>query len=255
MGAMPASSKVTAAEAAIRALLDEGAAGDRLPSEAELAELAGVSRVTVREVLDRLWYEGAIVRRWGAGTFIAARSRDASAGPFRRIYVALDDIGSLPGQIDASGREASLAAFAVDHLVPPAWVAEALAPERLGADGKLWRVTRTLAINGAPAMVMRDFLPLELPGGRLNPTELADLGMDLPRFLRLNGARIVKYESTLEAVACDEETARLLGREPGAPQLRTRQLAISDTGETVSCAELAFREDEISTTLVRAIGG
>jgi GntR family transcriptional regulator len=249
MGSMPSSSKVEAAEAAIRALLLDGEAGDRLPSEAELAELAGVSRVTVREALDRLWYEGEVVRRWGAGTFIADRDRDRAGGPFRRIYVALDDISSLPAQIDASGRTATLMAFAIDHLVPPPWV-----QAELGGDGKAWRVTRCLAIDETPAMVMRDYLPMTLRGKRLHPTELSDLSMDLPRFLRMNGARVVKYESRVEAVACDAETAELLGREPGAPQLRTRQLAISDTGETVSCAEISMREDVVETTLVRAIG-
>lgn len=45
-------------------------AGARLPTERALAELYGVSRKLVRQVLDRLTNEGLIDRRVGSGTFV-----------------------------------------------------------------------------------------------------------------------------------------------------------------------------------------
>ena len=44
---------------------------EALPSERDLAELLGVSRVTARKALDALTREGAIVRRHGSGNYIA----------------------------------------------------------------------------------------------------------------------------------------------------------------------------------------
>ncbi len=46
--------------------------GDRLPAEIELAELAGVSRASVREALSALRLAGAIETKKGNGTFIKA---------------------------------------------------------------------------------------------------------------------------------------------------------------------------------------
>ena len=46
---------------------------DALPAERDFAEELGVSRITVRKALDGLVSEGLLVRRQGAGTFVAAR--------------------------------------------------------------------------------------------------------------------------------------------------------------------------------------
>lgn len=44
---------------------------DRVPSEAELCERFGVSRITVRRALDELVGEGYLVRKRGHGTFVS----------------------------------------------------------------------------------------------------------------------------------------------------------------------------------------
>jgi len=46
-------------------------AGDRFPPESELIESCGVSRITVRKVLDMLVKEGLVYRQQGRGTFVA----------------------------------------------------------------------------------------------------------------------------------------------------------------------------------------
>src|SRR5271169_1684017 len=43
----------------------------RLPSERELCDLFGISRITVRQALDQLVAEGRLVRSHGRGTFVA----------------------------------------------------------------------------------------------------------------------------------------------------------------------------------------
>src|ERR1700760_547605 len=56
----------------ILAMITDGSLteGDRLPSEAELADRFGVSRPTLREALMRLRDAGVILVRQGAGSFV-----------------------------------------------------------------------------------------------------------------------------------------------------------------------------------------
>src|SRR5271168_5313783 len=46
---------------------------DALPAERDMAEVFSISRITVRKALDGLVSEGLLIRRQGAGTFVAAR--------------------------------------------------------------------------------------------------------------------------------------------------------------------------------------
>ncbi|RZM10536.1 MAG: GntR family transcriptional regulator, partial [Sphingomonas sp.] len=47
--------------------------GSALPSERDLSELAGLSRVTVRKGIKQLIDEGVLIRKQGSGTFVARR--------------------------------------------------------------------------------------------------------------------------------------------------------------------------------------
>lgn len=51
--------------------------GDRLPSEAELGERFGVSRITVRRAMGDLQRAGLVERRPGSGTYVAEGTREA----------------------------------------------------------------------------------------------------------------------------------------------------------------------------------
>lgn len=57
----------------LRDLVDRAGPGERLPSEAELCEQFGVSRMTARHAVQQVEAEGLIERRRGAGTFVRSR--------------------------------------------------------------------------------------------------------------------------------------------------------------------------------------
>ncbi|MFX4292685.1 FadR/GntR family transcriptional regulator [Streptomyces bohaiensis] len=65
-------------------------AGERLPPERELARLLGVSRATLREVLEVLRAQGLVVSRRGryGGTFVAAAPARGGAAPPGGVDVA-----------------------------------------------------------------------------------------------------------------------------------------------------------------------
>ena len=59
----------------LREAIENGviAADDALPPERDLAEMLGVSRITVRKAIDELVEEGLLVRRQGSGTYVSNR--------------------------------------------------------------------------------------------------------------------------------------------------------------------------------------
>lgn len=234
----------------IRELVKSGDPGDRLPGEAELASRIGVSRVTVREALNRLWHEGAIVRRWGAGTYIADQTPGSDAGPlFRSIYVDINTVGSLPEEIVRSGHQPKLSGFRVDHAEAPQWI-----KQEAGFSNELWRASRCLAIDNIPAVLIDDFLPLQIGGATIDPHRLGDLHLDITTFLRQAGVRVVKHEALLDAVVADDEVAAALEVAPGSPLLRAKQRAISESGETITCTEIRYRSEVVGQVLVRTVG-
>lgn len=101
-------------------LIEEGKlkAGDRLPSERELAETFRVSRTSVREAIKTLETEGFVLTRPGSGTFIAGVNVEAIIPP----------LASLLSQ----GKDALLDLFEMRALVEPgiaALAAERATPE------------------------------------------------------------------------------------------------------------------------------
>jgi GntR family transcriptional regulator len=232
----------------IRELVASGTQGDRLPSEAELSAQIGVSRVTVRDALSTLWHEGAIVRRWGVGTYIADQSANSSPGRFRSYYVDSHTIGSLPAQIQQAGHSVGLSAFRVDCPSPPAWIRkEAITM------GPLVRILRCITIDRQPALIMEDYIPSRLNDREVAAEDLQDLSMDLTSFLRQLGLRVVKHEGTLSAVLADDETAALLEVELGSALLTSHQRAIDDSGTVVACSQLLYRSDVLAQILVRTV--
>jgi GntR family transcriptional regulator, transcriptional repressor for pyruvate dehydrogenase complex len=74
--------------------IDKGAfaRGDKLPTEAVLAEQFGVSRTVIREAISRLKNEGVVEPRQGSGVYIAAHG---TARPLRIDYAEAVGPGSV----------------------------------------------------------------------------------------------------------------------------------------------------------------
>lgn len=131
--------------------------GGRAPSENELSEQFGVSRMTARRALDQLALSGDIVRRRGSGSFIADDSVRSSYLVIRNIADEVRESGQVYGSrvvrhcsvpCDAEvasalelGRGATVYHSLIAHLADAApiqleyrYVRPDAAPEYLGVD-------------------------------------------------------------------------------------------------------------------------
>ncbi|GAA4563006.1 GntR family transcriptional regulator [Planotetraspora kaengkrachanensis] len=135
----------------LRDLVLRGAPGDALPSESDLAQRFGVSRMTARQAMQNLAQEGLISRRRGAGSYIAQRPlhrRESTLMSFtddmrRRGVVASSQL------LDARLRSATAGEI------------EAL---RLPEASRVVAISRIRLADGVPLAVEHVALPAECAG-------------------------------------------------------------------------------------------
>lgn len=134
-------------------------AGDRIPSEAELCDHYGASRITIRRAISELAADGLLVRFPGRGTFV--RDPTFTAGP-RGLTSFTQEMASL-------GLRASAKIIAVRRQPVPPEVADRLG---LAERDDVVVLTRLRSGDGKPMGVQTAYLPAELVPGM----EAADLG-------------------------------------------------------------------------------
>jgi GntR family transcriptional regulator len=191
--------------------------GDRIPGEPELCLEYGVSRPVVRQALQELASEGAIVRRKGLGTFVAEPK-----------VVSRSLVHSLVGFYQDMERMG----VATETRV----LAQALEPagEKIGGRLKIEaltpvvKISRLRSVGGHPVVLVSSYLPYALCPGLIH----ADLRhQSLYGYLEQEcGLRIGAGRREIEAVLATEEEARLLEVERGAPLLRLESVSSLEDG-------------------------
>lgn len=169
--------------------------GEKLPAEVELAAHLGVSRPVLREVLRELERSGQIVRRHGAGTFVARAPR---------IETRLPTIISL----ELAAASVSTRVEEVVRTIELVTVGAGASPLELPQGEAMWRIERVKTVAGRRALALVDFLPGWLvPADRIG-AELTTSVFDL--VLAYAGAGTVNVNDTLHAETADAEAAGLL---------------------------------------------
>jgi GntR family transcriptional regulator len=190
--------------------------GDKLPSETELVETYGVSRMTVRLAMGALENEGVIVRKQGKGTFLAQPKQTV---PY---------FGSFLDEMAARGRSvaARLVSFEVVHPAPQV-------ADRLGVDrtDRIYKIRRVRTLDGQSICYQVNYLPEALFPGL---SHAAASGESLHATLEgLLEGRLDDADETVEALLADPYRAELLGVEPGAALMLIERLVFDDTGRAV----------------------
>ena len=202
--------------------------GDLIPAESELVARHGVSRITVRKVLDMLTREGLIVRERGRGTFVA---HPRLAHGMMRIVSFTDDMrqrGFTPGtRILFTG------------LVPaPTSISAALGV----AEGEeLARIDRLRLADGEPMCVEESFLVHRYLPGILEH----DLAARSLREVKQEnyGIQWSRASQTIQAAAAPPEIARLLSVKAGAPLLYVERVTRSQDDIPTEFLRVHYRGD------------
>lgn len=196
----------------------EFAAGRLLPSESELSAAYDASRVTVRKALEALREEGLVDARQGFGWFV-------SADPLRQ---SLGRLGTIEGQLAASGLAPERRVLDFRFVTPPAWVAHEL------GGGSVLEVRRLNLADGEPFARVTVWCPEKL-GSALSRDEV-----ERSPFYELLPIELGGATQTIGAAAASADDAEVLAIPPGSPVLVCRRVTHSVDGAPVLLSEHVF---------------
>jgi GntR family transcriptional regulator len=221
----------------MRITAGEWAAGDRLPSETDLAARYGVARMTIRQAIGALAGEGIVVRRQGLGTFAAERL------PSKRVGALL----SFTEEMSTQGRdvETTLIKAAVEQ--PPDLAREAL---QLAASAAAVTIQRVRIVDDRPLVVQYSWLPCaRFAGLDAEPLIKGSLYATIEgRY----GVHLMRARQVFTATTAREPEAGLLELEPGSPVLRITRTTYDGANRPVEFAMSAMRPGApIETTMER----
>lgn len=186
--------------------------GQRIPSEMELCEMYGVSRITVRKAIEDMVRSGHLTRHRGKGTFVQLGVIENKLSKFYSFSEALKSKGL--------NEVAEVLAFDVvsadDTLTE---TLRLLAPNQL-----VFKVTRLRSVDEVPYGVETSFIPKELLPG-LTEGLVAEKG--LYNAMQSLGVTPDRAVETFQAVSMGGLEARLLQQDLQAPVMGIERLTFS----------------------------
>ncbi|WP_193312971.1 GntR family transcriptional regulator [Georgenia subflava] len=197
--------------------------GQQLPSENDLAESFGVSRITVRQALASLAADGYVHRRHGAGTFVS----DSFKVVQHDLAIAQPWRERLGGQAARSEELPS-----ERRHEPPATLLTDLGvdPENVGSR----HFVRLQIVDGAPIGLAESWLAPQVARG-IEDRPLIE--GSLSRTLELDhGVRPDVVDSYLHAETASAELAEVLRCHPDSPLIVVGEVARDADGSVISCS-------------------
>lgn len=210
------------------------APGDRLPTEAELADRFGVNRHTVRHALAALTDQGLIHTRRGSGAFVAARPADYALGRRTRFHQNLAAAGRNPAR-DITRRETR-----------PADAGEAAALKLQPGDA-VHVIEGVSTADGVPMAAFRSVFPAaQLPGLLARLTQTSSITEAL---VAEGVADYTRATTRLTAIAAPATLALLLRLPEAAPLLRSTSVNIDPQGRPLEFGTTWFAGDRVTLTV------
>jgi GntR family transcriptional regulator len=214
--------------AALSDLITSGAlpVGARLPPERDLAELCGLSRVTIRKAVSQLAAQGALVQRQGSGTYVAQPEPKAVA--LSAPVISLTEDLRQRGQ---SGRSIWLS------RVVGQGTEQECAALQLDIGARVVRLLRLRLANERPLSVERSILPATiLPDPSI-------IGQSLYETLALSGAQPARVSQRIRAINVSPRDAEMLGVFPASAALQITRHGYDMTGQMIEVTTATLRGD------------
>jgi GntR family transcriptional regulator len=205
--------------------------GDRVPSENELSEEHGLSRMTARKAISMLTEKGLVRREKGKGTFVSRPRMDGG------LFLIPD----LHDEIRMQGLSTDVSLLGV-RVVPAGKVPASKLGIRKGE--KVIYLERILEGGGEPLVLDRKYILLD----RSQPLLESELGHGSTEDLFADNPDMAPVRADLElsATTLSAREAQLMGGRKGAPAFCMKQLIFAANDKRVVWGWLIYRGDRFS---------
>jgi GntR family transcriptional regulator len=199
--------------------------GDLIPSERELGEQYGISRMTARQAITDLVNEGLFYREQGKGTFVSQR----------KITQQLIHLTGFTEDIRARGQRPSTKVLSAEMSPADETTAEKL---RIPAGTLIFRLQRLRLADGEPLAI--ELSQISFKGcERLLEEDLEN--NSLYRILETKyGMPLMEADQELEAGLADNEEAEILKISVGSPVLFTRRTTYTERNQPIEYAKAIY---------------
>lgn len=190
--------------------------GEQIPSERELSDMLGVSRMTVRRAVENLIQMGLLERRSTSGTYVRQPQVVRHVGSQYPV--------GLTQMLQPQEAQVGARLLAFDTIRAPRKVANYL-DLRLGESVIMLRRLRT--VNGLPFCIETSYVPAYFLSGLTR----SDVEGDISFYALLKeryGISMIRSDGTVKISRCLHEEAELLGLNVGDPVL-FMQAVVCDT--------------------------
>ncbi|MEE4594122.1 GntR family transcriptional regulator [Streptomyces sp. DSM 41524] len=225
---------------ALREAIDKGRfrEGDKLPSETELVDHFGVSRMTVRNALSLLQQEGLAVSEHGKGVFVRPRPpvRRLASDRFARRH---RDQGkaAFTVEAEAAGSRPEVDSLEVKEERPSQDISA-----RLGSPRKVLARRRRYLLDGRPVEFATSYLPLDL--ARNTPIAQPNPGPGgIYARLEEMGHRLDHFDEEIRARMPSPAEVRTLQLASGVPVIHLVRTAFDSEGRAVEVCDTVMAAD------------
>ncbi|MBV9710779.1 MAG: GntR family transcriptional regulator [Ktedonobacteraceae bacterium] len=199
--------------------------GDLIPSERELGETYGISRMTVRQAITELVNEGLFYREQGRGTFVS----------HNKITQQLIHLTGFTEDISARGQRPSTKVISAAMHPADETIAEKL---RISPGTSIFRLQRLRLADDEP-------LAIELSQILFKDCErLLEEDLEHNSLYRLletkYGVTLMEADQEIEAGLASNEDAQILKIPPGGAVLYTRRVTYTERNQPVEYAKAVY---------------
>ena len=202
------------------------AEGSIIPSERDLGDNLGISRMTVRQALNQLVAEGVLYREKGKGTFVS------------RGKIVQRNIMSFSDTVRNKGMTPSTIVLYFEKISDRIDIKNIL---NINEDEKLYNFKRLRLADEIPIAIEEVFIP-ERYCPRL---EAFDLKSSLYKLLREEYSLAISFiDNVIEAAKPVKEEKKLLNLTDSTPVLRITNISHNDAGTRLFYEKDVYRSDE-----------
>ena len=204
------------------------APGSKLPTESELIDLYGVSRMTVRRAVDDLRRDGIVERKPALGTFVRDQPLAARITGLHSLTDEILQLGMTPGS--------RLLAQATAPATPE--VAQQL---EIDPGSDVLRLDRVRTANDRAFYVAESYINIQRFPVLLDQDYAAPTLSLLATYRDVLGSNVERMPQLVSSVGAPPLVAEVFGLEPGDPVLRFERSVYLQGGAPVEHVTAFFR--------------